>query len=292
MQAECDTQEILRRLLNCSVRLDWKDQVAPVVTQYMGRMMQCGYSEQYRKKVLVRAIRIYDKMREDDTEGTRPLYRQKTWQADSRRKAKATKKHNWSSKGGKIAPIFVPPTPNGELASELRKIAESESESGVMFNIIEAGGRAVKSILQKSNPSATPGCADDRCIACRSGRGEGGDCRASGINYEFECQMCPADTRSKYFGESSRNLFSRGMEHLDNYRRGSAKSFIKKHQNKEHGGMPESYIAKVTGRSRDCLTRQVTEAVHIRRSEVPVLNGKTEWHQPPLWRIQNEIYRG
>ena len=44
--------------------------------------------------------------------------------------------------------------------------------------------------------------------------------------------------------------------------------------------------------TRDCLTRQVRENVLIRRSQVPVLNSKTEWHQPALYRIQLEVERG
>ena len=43
---------------------------------------------------------------------------------------------------------------------------------------------------------------------------------------------------------------------------------------------------------RDCLARQVKEDVQIRWSQVPVLNAKTEWHQPALYRIQSEIERG
>jgi hypothetical protein len=70
------------------------------------------------------------------------------------------------------------------------------------------------------------------------------------------------------------------------------KSFILKHQNKEHQGSPGSYTAKVTATAKDCLTRQVREAVHLRRCGVPTLNGKTEWHQPALIRIQSEILRG
>ena len=38
-------QEVLRRLLNSSARLDWDSQVAPVITTYMGRMKHAGYSE-------------------------------------------------------------------------------------------------------------------------------------------------------------------------------------------------------------------------------------------------------
>ena len=160
------------------------------------------------------------------------------------------------------------------------------------FKIIEIGGRTVKSILQKSNPTASRGCTDGRCLACIPGSGEGGDCRGSSTNYEVECQLCPEGRRSKYIGESSRNLFTRGLEHMEKYRNGHSSSFIKKHQEECHPGQMASFSAKVTGRSKDCLTRQVIEAVQIRKSEFPVLNSKTEWHQPALWRIQNEIYRG
>ena len=65
-----------------------------------------------------------------------------------------------------------------------------------------------------------------------------------------------------------------------------------KHQEKDHQGRPGSFTAKVSETAKDCLTRQVREAVHLRRSEVPVLNSKTEWHQPALFRIQSEIFNG
>jgi hypothetical protein len=38
-------------------------------------MEQAEYSEWYRKDTLLRALRIYDKMVEDDRQGVRPLYR-------------------------------------------------------------------------------------------------------------------------------------------------------------------------------------------------------------------------
>ena len=69
-------------------------------------------------------------------------------------------------------------------------------------------------------------------------------------------------------------------------------SFIVKHQTTVHQGEEAQFKAKVTASTRDCLTRQVKEAVQIRRSKVPVLNAKTEWHQPALFRIQSEIERG
>ena len=73
---------------------------------------------------------IYDRMRSNDTEGIQPLNRLKDWNREERIKRKRLKENNWSRKGGHIAPIFVPATPGGELAKEIRKIAESEAGEG------------------------------------------------------------------------------------------------------------------------------------------------------------------
>ena len=143
-------------------------------------MMQAEYPEQCRKHTFSRAIRIYDKMLEDDRRDIRPLYRPKDWQVVDRRNEKDRKKHNWSSKGGHIAPIFVPPTPDGELAKMLRQIAENEAEAGINFRIVETGGCSVKSKVQKSNPTATTGCTDVDCLPCKTG--DGGNCRSCGTN--------------------------------------------------------------------------------------------------------------
>ena len=164
----------------------------------------------------------------------------------------------------------------------MRAIAENEAEAGVRFRIVETGGIAIKRMLQKSNPMGTVGCDEESCLPCRTGQGDGGNCRSCGINYQVECQLCPPD----------RNLYTRGAEHEDRYVAADAKSFMHKHQVKEHSNVPGNYKAMVTGSANDCLTRQVREAVLIRRCQVPVLNSKTEWHQPGLYRIQNEIFRG
>ena len=96
-----------------------------------------------------------------------------------------------------------------------------------------------------------------------------------------------------YLGETARNLYTRGCEHVEKYlsRRRNHDSFIKKHQLERHHGEPADFVAKVMGSFRDCMTRQISEGVHIRRSEVQVLNSKSEWHQPSLWRVQQDIVR-
>ena len=123
-------------------------------------------------------------MVEEDTAGIRPLYRSKNYDVIARRREKQRKLKVWSNRGGYIAP-------NSELANSLKTIADSEAEAGIRFRIVETGGRTVKSILQKSNPTATVGCEEGDCLPCRPGRGEGGDCRRCGVNHSIGCQLCP-----------------------------------------------------------------------------------------------------
>ena len=139
------TQEIIRRLLNSSMRLDWKTEVAPVISTYMARMMQANYPQNYRRDTLKRAMRIYDQKVKDDIEGVRPIYRPKDWNYIQRRQEKDRKKKDWSTKGGHVAPIFVPPTPDGELAKAIREIVDREAEAGVRFKIVESGGASILS---------------------------------------------------------------------------------------------------------------------------------------------------
>ena len=102
----------------------------------------------------------------------------------------------------------------------------------------------------------------------------------------MKCVLCPDGQKALYS-----NLYTRTLEHLKNHRAGLPTSVMLKHQNIKHGGDEPEFRAKVTARTRDCLTRQVREAVLIRRSQVPGLNSKSEWHQPGLYRVQQEIER-
>ena len=138
---------------------------------------------------------------------------------------------------------------------------------------------------------ATPGCDDRSCLAFKEGRGKVGPCRRSNVNYEVGCQLCPQDGKCVYLGETSRNVYTRGKEHDDKFKNQAEDSFMSKHQDSKHPGQPGMFAAKVTGTFRDCLSRQVSEGVHIRRCEYQVMNSKSEWHQPALWRIRSEVER-
>ena len=220
------TQEILRRLLNSSPLLDWKTWLAPVLSEYMRRMMHSGYPEKYRIDTLSRSLNIYDKMVAEDSSGTRPLYWPKDWNVVARRKEKEKRKYSWSTRGGHVAPIFVPPTPDSELANCLKFIADREAEAGVHFKIVETGGISLKSVMQRSNPLETPGCDRSDCFPCKQVKGEGGQREACGIQYQVQYQFCPQDQKAVYIGKSSRNLCTKSLEHMSDYMTGTNNQHI------------------------------------------------------------------
>ena len=167
-------------------------------------------------------------------------------------------------------------------------LADEEASNGIHFNIVEKSGMRIKSHLQKSNPTASPGCSKDNCLGCKEQRGKGGKCHKGNINYEVECQLCPKEQRSVYIGETARNMYTRTQEHENNK---DPDSFMNKHMREHHEGEQRNFAARVTHTNKDCLSRQVREGVLIRRSERPLLNNKAEWFQPPLYRIHSEVLR-
>ena len=171
----------------------------------------------------------------------------------------------------------------------LREVVTSEAQPGLKFKLVETGGRAVKRTVQTPNPTATDGCQAGDCVACRDGRGEGGPCRRSNVLYRFICNMCPDDDKHAYWGETARNLYTRGREHTKNYQKEEKESFMQKHQLEKHVGRAADCKASVMSSFRDSLSRQVSEGVHIRHSSETVLNSKAEWHQPALWRVRQEL---
>ena len=114
----------------------------------------------------------------------------------------------------------------------------------------------------------------------------------SNVTYTMECKLCVGEDKCIYVWETSRNLYTRAKEHVDKSISTKCQdSFIKQHQAQVHPDEAAAFKARVTGTFRDCLSRQISEAIQIRGSELTVLNSKSEWHQPALWRVQSEIVR-
>ena len=169
----------------------------------------------------------------------------------------------------------------------MREVVSKEKKGEIHFKIIEMGGKTLKRELQKSNPTESPGCEEQECLGCRRKQGEGGQCHRNNVNYEIECRLCKDTKPTVYIGETSRNLYTRGGEHLQ--KRRDDDSFMKKHMEEKHAGEADDFTAKVTHSNKDSLTRQIREGVLIRRSKKELMNNKAEWFQPPLYRIRSEI---
>lgn len=75
----------------------------------------------------------------------------------------------------------------------------------------------------------------------------------------------PGDKAVLYVGETSRSILERSREHWDGYKKQKQDNHIWKHQMMEHNGEQANFTMRVVGSHRSALSRQVGEAVRIRR---------------------------
>ena len=208
------------------------------------------------------------------------------------------------------AVIFVPYTPNSELAKELRKVEENMlALSGMRLKIVEKAGIQLKNILVKTNPWAGMDCQREGCLPCstraETGEGKGKACYKRNVIYETWCGSCkdrdeeeaveegldPAGIKIyKYIGESSRSSFARGKNHLDDARLLSSGSHMLKHYLDRHlGERMEDMVfrMKVLHFKRSAFERQVHESVIIQqtRSHHHLLNSRSEFNRCSIPRL-------
>ena len=279
--------ELVRRMYNTSRRLDWDAYTAPVLTDYLQRMKTAGYSEKYRRSVLVTALGVYDFRVQEELDGVRPFNRPNGYKKSERKAEKKKKQQRWASSGGFTAPIIIPATPGGELARRLREITEREKEPGVSFKVVERGGKTLARQLQSPNPTAKRNCSKTDCIPC-SEPGGGRLCHKNNVTYQYTCKVCEA----VYTGETSRNLYTRALEHEMKHQKKKPDSFINNHQVESHEGVDPNFSVRVVGSYKDPLSRQVAEGVLITNTKTKVLNSKSEIRQPPIVRLRREVGMG
>ena len=129
--------------------------------------MQCsGY------EVLKSAYDAYDKIKEKEISEGIPMYRNKEYRRNERRKEKMTKMKNWYKKGSYEAVMFVPATPNSMLRKEMQAYIES---SGIKIKVTERSGTKIVKLLQKNDPFKIKECEKDDCMLCNTSKS--GNCR-------------------------------------------------------------------------------------------------------------------
>ena len=90
-----------------------------------------------------------------------------------------------------------------------------------------------------------------------------------------------------YNGETGRNGYSRGGEHVEDLNRERERSVLWRHCVDKHGGVKQKFRMVIQDRSRnDPTKRQILEAVRIRRAGVnQILNGRSEWNGNRIPRL-------
>ena len=234
------SNEALRRLLCCSTNLD-EDKKVKVMEDFARMLMRSGYSEKFRFEVISDALRGHQKMQKREEEGGQPVDRPRDFDEVGRRRKKEEKVGRWFRKqqrGTSIREgvIIIPPTPEGALAKALKRVCEEELKgSKISLSVQERGGKQLGQLLGTSVPGASnkKHCERQSCFPCNTG--QEGVCRRTGVGYEISCNLC-AQIVSKYAGESGKNMFCRGEEHVADAKKKAADKPLWKHILDKHGG--------------------------------------------------------
>ena len=100
--------------------------------------------------------------------GGRPINRPRPWGEDEKQKKKELQSKEWFRAGGFDVALFVPHTPNGELAKRIRRMeAENHQGRSIRFKIIEKSGISLEQKLRRSNPWSGERCGRQNCFPCK-----------------------------------------------------------------------------------------------------------------------------
>ena len=201
-------------------------------------------------------------------------------------KKKGIKKRNENDKEYKSV-IFVQPTKDSVLK---RKYEEVIEKSKCNVKVVERAGTSVSQKLQKSYPFNKKKCDSEVCAS--NGKG---NCMKENINYEIECirESC----NYTYLGESARNSWCRGKEHLKGIVKRNQDSVFVAHVVEQHDGDFEydecgGFIMNVRESHRTSLDRQITEAVKIDTCPKQLLNRKTGFRANSVLRLRSTLSAG
>ena len=267
------------------------EEIGEVLSKFSQKMRDSGYEEKMRREVVDAGVKVYREQVRKDEAGERPLYRRRTQDREQKEEAKRKKRNFWKKKKekggggdkeieGRIRmPIFVPYTENEELVRRFKKRAKG---SGVDVVFIERTGYSIQNQLERADPYEEDGCGRDDCFPCEK-EGGGTRCERRGAGYEIICKACE-EVEARYSGETGRNCYIRGREHLRGYKNKKEGNVLWEHDKEFHGGEGKTEFEMQVGRvyGRDNTRRKLNEAGRILGNEGVRLNGKNEYRKSCL----------
>ena len=237
--------------------------------------------EKERYEILKAGFVTYDNLKLLEKQNKRPFYRPPWYFHTVDSVAKKVNKWNWFRKKNNnfTTVIFVNATPNGELIQRMRHIEEQyqiASDKRILF--VERPGAKVVEQISLSDPFRQ-NCTDSECLACKNSKSFT-HCRKANVGYSLICKLCDSRGILKtYEGETCRNIFLRGKEHLRSYKTNNQNSVMRKHVIDEHATECENvdFQIKVRGTFQTPLSRIINEGIRIKNIHPKdLLNSKNE----------------
>ena len=269
---------------NHSRGLEWEKRRL-VMAAYSMKLKRSGYPFTVRHQVIKTVCERWDRACQEKDQGIRPIHRPREWKEMSRRLEKERKATRWhqTDKNQVSAPLILDPTA-GNMVSEMKMVCTKfEALTGMKIMIKQRAGEKNKHI-SKADPLKKRKCERENSFPCTSG---GGNCEKNSSGYRVTCLTCLRAGRSSlYEGETGRNGFTRGLEHIAALRLEDEENALWKHCLVEHGGFKAEFEMKCLRSFNSCLERQVNEAVRIVITKADmILNSRSEFRQAPIIRI-------
>ena len=202
-----------------------------------------------------------------------------------------------------VSVLFIPQTPNSQLLQQMR-LMESKitAVTGDRVKIVERSGTKLRNLLVSSDPWSNTKCEDNKCLICTNPLNTNFNCRTRNVCYKTYCLKCAADAGldSKainenisenikfYFGETFRDAYTKGKEHLSDYNGKTDDSHMMKHLSEEH---PECnpcdirFGMSVVKKHTSSFSRMIMESILIYRAGANILNSKSEFSRCVVPRL-------
>ena len=138
-------QEGLRRRLNTSAALPsevWQQ----IIEDFAVRMYRSGYKSRMRSQAIHGALAAYVHRVRLNQEGSRPLYRARTYQMEEREQAKLAKKGSWFQGTSKKleSVLFVTATPHSQLSNSINNRL---NQADIPVKVAEMSGTQISRLL-------------------------------------------------------------------------------------------------------------------------------------------------